>query len=855
MSGPGPFTVSTPVAAPTAPTSLPFVVGSAITPSFVWRDHGRWDALVYPGLKAVCFANGMDFQYHVLDGVAYLTGPKAPKNAPTLVSTAVRATATWVTGTDVGHSDLANNDTMSIRGKVAILTVKFVTTLTPGAAVHEVKRGTSLATTISNFTKMINGTGTDGVEYTLPTLFGSKLPNDYWYEFQRIEVTGTATDTPSSGQNTTTLRARDYGTGGNSYALTEGTDSGVSWSVTTFAGGTAGTGTAPASGTYRGAYANFRSPDGAQSARSPEATVTQDGNFNLTFSGYDTPATRDAIDFFRIFRTTVSGSQFYRVAEDASSPYTDSSSDDTLRATLFSLYGDDTSYRLYQHGYPERYRVHAFFKGCVFGAGADLAAQYSLETASVTVGSDSVTLAVGARPKTDWIGRIFQVAADAGEYRILEVVESTRVLTLERNYEGATNATASYTVTDKRNPCEILWSEPQFLNNWPVDNSEEGVQTSDPHGIVGLVATEDSLLAFTRTNVGRVTGEPEAGFSYRPAYEGMGLFNQSCALKTSGAVYWLGPDGAFGVGATGEPKSISEPEGGPTGIAGTLARINTAAANTIVGNYNPSLKVLRWWVPLDGSPYNTHVLCYSLQTGAWTTDECGPVTAAANVDYQGVTYTLIGDVFGTIWQADLGVVDGAFGFIPVQALSTYTASTRAFACSGTPAFPTTSGGLRGCPFYVKSPTGIIERFIVASNTSSALTATAPATLFTPTAADQVIVGDIFVDTLTCRTDFGIPESDKTAESVTIGFTPDAGQLWAAAGVDSADPSFFLLRSSGLADAVDLSSSDGKKQIVVRRGKGSRVQLRICGFAPDSEVEIIDTAFVVRMRDPNTETIE
>ena len=92
----------------TAPSSLTATVSSALTA--VFRDYGLSDTILLPGLKAILFCNGIDFQYHALDGAQYLTGPLAPGTAPTTASTATRATVVLTLTVAVANGDTVTLD-------------------------------------------------------------------------------------------------------------------------------------------------------------------------------------------------------------------------------------------------------------------------------------------------------------------------------------------------------------------------------------------------------------------------------------------------------------------------------------------------------------------------------------------------------------------------------------------------------------------------------------------------------------------------------------------------------------------------------------------------------------------------
>lgn len=853
MTGIGHFTWDAAGSQTAAATGvLRFTVGSAITPSFVTRDYGAYDPLWWPAQNAVLYANGIDFQYHIIDAVAYTTGPIAPYNAVTLAVTG--ATKASVVGTYTGQP--VNNESFVAGRSPAVggppNPIYKNTLITDGSVTDlQVKIGVDADTTYANLNKGLNGTGTQGVEY---------FDYSVWAGLGNLADGISFTSAHDATANTVTFTDKLYGIIGNTAVSLESVTN-FTFASVTFTGVTVGTGVAPASGTYDYANANLRTADSAQTAIGPEAEITLDGNSNVTVSAWDTPPTRDAIDFARIFRDTVDGSQLFRIGEKAiaSSPYTDSTSDDDIDDTFFNEY-DPAIYRPYSAGYPDRYLCHAMFKGCVFGGGIEPAAQRSAGTVSVTNGSRTVTFSAAAVPKEDWINRTFAVTGDATtDYVLNELVESSRVGTLNKPYEGVTGGTAAYTVTDDRDPCELTYSVPLFINNRPAGNSVKGIVSRDPAGVVGLIAQWGYLNAFTRTDAWRVQGEPEAGFDFNHAYGGCGAWNQSSVVSANGTVFWIGPNGVFGWGGDGEPENLSNPQavqGQPRGIQGTIDAINRDAARVIVGNFNESQQVIRWWVPVDGSPYNNRVIVFSLRSGAFTVDECGPVTDARSMEGpDGATYTVAGGAFGVLWLLDVGNVDGGFGFESVQTISTYTASTRTVALTGSPALPTSAGGLREVPIYVKSANGAIQRGIIAVNTSGGFTLVTPFAT-APAAGDQVNIGDIRLHALSSKSDYGTPESKKMLSSVTVAAVPTTGgQLWVAGSANDADPTLQPRRSDAADDDYDLTSTTGQHQFWIRRGPGNRNQVEIEAFGSGVDIAITNVTVVTRERSADRETVQ
>jgi hypothetical protein len=850
----GAISIST-VGAQTAPAAINMTAGTVISvnsTSLLSKDYGIKDVVFFPSLRAVMFCDGLDFAWHIIDSAGYLTGPLAPSTAPTLTPTAARATSVLTVSGTPANDDLIQ---IGLPGWLGAGYVYAKTTLDTASSANQVKIDGSAANFITNLQKLVNGTGTQGTEYWSGQIAiggdGTPLGTGF-QEYGDVEVS-------TSNATTITFRAMTYGSVGNSYNSRFVVGSNFSFSATpTMSGGTAGTGTAPEAGDYDYGYAYVRmGPTGLEAVTGISPTTSLDMGVNSNVAVAMTASlARDGIGYYRPMRTLTDGTKYYKLDDTASTPYTDDNTDLAISGDFAEIYDASIS-RPFTAGYPDRRRFHATFKGAIFRAGAFLAGKRDdATTASVTGPSpgpatNTVTLSSGSSPKEDWIGRSFRVDATTDEYVITNVVESTRVLTLNRLYVGATNATASYTITDERDAFEIDWSAPLLPNNYPVTNSLKGVYSPDPTGVTGLTTSLDRLCVHTRTGCWDIIGEIDAGFQIVPVGEGMGAFTNLAVVNLEGSLYWLGPDGVFARGDRGIPRSLSSPEvtqsGQPLGISGTIDRINLDAADGIVGQFNPTENVIRWWVPLDESPYNSHVIVYDTQTGAFTLDDCGPVTAAGLViGVDGRYHTVVGDAFGCLWQLDLGTSDGGHGtFEPVTTVSSYAASTLVISLSGTPALPTT--GLEGARLiHVVALTGAYQHATIRSTTADTITLVSPLTT-APVSGDKIIVGGIEFSVRTGHSNFAMPDGRKTLSSVTVDYTEqDLGQLWCAAGYDINDPTIFTLRS-GSVDVAALTNDDGEHQFTFRRGKGRRFTIQFLALTPGYDVEIHGYVPVLRVR--------
>jgi hypothetical protein len=787
--------------------------------------------------------DGTDFQYHAIDSTAYVTGPLSPGAAPVSSSTTSRATATLTFTTDP-----ENNDSFNLTGKSGfIASIYFKTTLATtrvsgvGNAVQIKCSGGagSPATTVANIAAFFNNTGIEGTEYFVLTA-----------DRTAAEIrTLLGINVSSAVSPAVTFRAVDYGSSGNGYLGTEITDSGADWSITNFSGGSAGTHAAstwPVAGTYLHAIARVRSGDRAQTAISPRSTLTQTGDYDMSVGTFGTPPTRDNITHTRVFRSTVNGGeQFYKEGDTTAASYTDSLPDSTIVGEGALLY-DSSKFRPYAAGYPTRRKYGALYRGSVYLTGVIPEAQRTDGTVTVTVGSFAFAFS-GTKYKTDIIGRTLRFGSETNEYVVVDFTESSQSGLLGVVYAGAlAGGGATYTLTDDRNAFGVEWCVPNKINQFPVSNSLEGVSSPDGAGTTGIEAAFDSLVLWTRTGLWQIQGDPSSAVPrFVPVCEGVGAWCGQAVVNADGLLYWLGPDGIWGWDGSGSPQSISNPSnpeaGSPRGIGDTLARINGEQVNGIVSDYNRTENVIRWFVPMDGSTWNNKVVVYDTQTGAFSVDDCPPVTCAASiVGRDGDYHTLVGTAFGEVWELGLSTSDGAYEFDPLQSHSSYAAKTKTVTV-GSSALPTTGDGLKGVLVTkVAANSWPPEIGVVSANTASTFATVSPFST-TPAAGDKYVFGGIGYRIQTGKCDFGLPEMPKRLASVVVSFTPQGsttqGQLFCGASVDDSDPVAKPLRSTALPGWADLTSSLGRHLFVTNTAEGSRTQFELYALLPGFDVSV------------------
>lgn len=841
----------------TAPTTI--VLGTATSVKTGLASWGLYDPIPYAtkDFNSVIFAHGSEAMRYALEGSSLRLGLLPPKAGLTAVSTSQQATSVLTFGasdvTDGARIRVWNTNDGSANGYIY-----FKTTLTPGSAQLQVKVvAGNVDATLTNLYNLLNDAGTEGTDYTYAG-FLAVIPyasaEEYFNELGDIEASAM-----SAAANTVTFRAITPGLNGNTYVSIEVVADGqLTFGGTTFSGGATGSGTAPdfpSAGDRLYALGTVRSTDGALSGASfPYVEFSQSTGAEVTLDNYPAVPSRDGTDFYRVYRTSLGGDLLYKVLDDAADPATDDVGDEELTDRASRYKYDDRIFRPRVSGYPQVGRFGAIWRGRLWLGGAHKAADYSTGTASVTLDSDEVTLSATARPKEDWVGRVFRVASTTVEYVIVDVNPATRVLTLSRAYTGATNATASYTVRDARDPFHLTYSEPTLVNNFPPANGISGITSPDPSGITGVVAMWDSLVVFTRTGVWRVVGDTGA-FLLQPITEGAGCFGNHAVQKVGGLLYWLGPEGVWRWGGVGDPEPLSTlRDSEESDTRDVIRRINTDEGDVVVSNYNPTTRRIRWWVPLDGETSNLHCLRLDVRSGSFALHTAPDITAAATAPGPAGTFvTVAGAADGTLYQLDTGDIDGAFGFEPVQTVASWAAGTRTITLDGT-ALPTSGDALKGIPAVLLPAAGPpYEVLKIASNTNGTVVLAAPPTL-TPADGDYLIVGAIPLDAET-EFDYEQPELLKWLEGLTLSHEVGslATEVWCGASTDSDVPEVFVPRGGSSADSALMTATDGQKHFWLYTERGRVLRIRFLAFARGDKVRL--RGFVPSIRAPLLEEVE
>lgn len=822
-----PLTAEGAVAAPSGIMPLPLPSAESET----YFDAGEMNVLEVPEFGWI-LADGVGPMRLVASSAVYNVGGLAPGAAPTLGGTGTRAT---VVGTWTGQP---TDGQFIVIGRPSFSTVvTFKSTLvTDGTLGHQVKIGASADETFENLQALIQGSGTQGTEYfNVLTYLGLE---DSFQSAYTIEVS--AIDT---GANTITLRYVDYGAIGNSAVSTE-TASNFSFASATFTGGTDGTGSEPSAGTRRYFYTWFRSVDGAETGRSPIASITKTTNENVAVSGL-TASADTSFDFINIYRTTKSGVEFRLVGAvpRASSSFTDDVADDDLSS------GDawnDLLHRAYAEGAVPRGRALALWKGSVWTTGARLHAPYSRGTVAVTEGSATVTFS-GRGVTTRMVGRTFKVDGTSERYTILSVDPTGPTAVLHTEYTGSTDATADFEIVDDYDARRVRRCVQFKYNQWPEDESPGQLDTDDSEGGTALLATKARLFAFTKSSVTAITGEGPESWEMSKVAEDVGCVAPGMVVGVEGGGVFLALDGFYGISPDETLVSISSPKtpkrAPAQGIDGTVARISWAHIAQGYSIYDREQRLVVFGVPLDGDTTPNHEIVFDLQNRTWAVYRRAAWLSACRVSLpDGSLGVIAGDRDGNVWHVGIGESDGFYGTEAVQTLSG-AQTVRTLTVSGTP-FSTSGDGEEGKPVIVLYADGsTVEIGKVASNTSGALEL-AEDLETAPAEDDQIIVGGIAWQARSGFATFGEEYRKKILRSVTLRHAPTSrGEYFFAFAVD--DGAFQLCPVG--TSIGDLTQSDGKVRHKTQ-WPGDTHAINVRGFKPGGRARIRGGVFDVLMRE-------
>ena len=809
--------IKTPIASggtPTQPTVLPFTLPTAMSERWFPRapiSSTNWGE----GFFGPIVANGIDRIRHLADGSVLDTGLLAPMPEEVALSTQWTATPNGARADftfDRSTATPADGSVMVIAGEE--ITLK---TSLDDSTKNQVLIGATASETLDNLRSLLENTTGQGSLY--------HLENPGYYP-SVLEIT-------SKTSSTVVGRLRTYGVVGNKvtaylktgfgFSMSLGSQGTTVGTVGYMENGSDGAGDTLGWGVRNYGYRYYRSKDGATSAYDPLrdsdgqlSSVRKSGDQDVDIAGARISFDADT-DYWEWVRSLKGGKFTYpgRRVVDSGTTDTDDIPDEDLSTDAVERI-NPADYRPFVSGHIPKYRHVEEWKGRLWGGGAIRDEDYAGSTANWTNGSRWVEITNG-EPAEDWIGKTIIPATgldDHGEFLITHIHHEDDAATagkwvvINKVWAGPTGGTA-YTVSDRRNPFELGFSQPLRPNNFPPQNTITGIKGNDDEGITGIVSLEDRLVVFTRSSMWVVMEGGPTLFSLHSISKSVGCVSGQSIVEAEGGIFWLGQDGVYAWAGVGKPEKISSPltQGeSVTGIDGTINRINWPHAHLSHARFCPRARIVEFFVPLDSEIIPEHSIVLDLGSrGVFSMGRGVGLTAHGQVrDSNGVPLCIAGDSLGNIIQIDVGDSDGAYGFDPVTTVT--ASSTTRLVEVGT---GTLSGmDVAGAPAIWLAADGTLTFFQIASHDDDSVVpvedlASAPA------ADDQVIIGGIHMWLKSGR--FTLQEERRwkgIAYAITTHSPVASGEVYPAFSYDQGTPD---VPDRGYT-VIDLTNVEGRTRL-------------------------------------------
>jgi|GEM_PF-2580700 len=530
-----------------------------------------------------------------------------------------------------------------------------------------------------------------------------------------------------------------------------------------FTGGTdpvtlGGVGGSLETGDYRYAPSWYRQIDKARSGIGQWALLDEHPGGDVKIADFPT-AEDPGVDFMRLWRTLVDGLGDYFKVDDVpvtDTEYRDEKSDLEIAGGFGSLLYNPRDYRSREAGYPPKNRFLARHLASIWGGGLSRSAPQE-GTATFTNGSDEIQIDGPWVPTRLWVGRYIRRKGTNEKYVIIDVEEAGALVTIASDYTGDTEANVDFVCEDERQAYATHRATTNFHNQWPA-RPFEGTDGVDADGITSYLARRQALYVWTRGGAWVITGSASGGFAVEPVSDSVGCVNQRVLVMNDNIAYWLeGAAGFYRWDFAGPPQRISNlPFQGstePQGIQGTVDRINWDAVDWAHAVADPDSRLIRWFVPVDGSEYPNYCITLDTKSMTWGEETCPPITSSCRVLLDDGWYIISGDVEGRIWLHDVGDSDGAYEIEPNQSIVSGDGESVTLASA-----PTVD--LTGASVMLVDVTGEQLHLARVSAQAGASLYFREALPWTPQNGDIAVLGAIPQDFIPNRFDAGVKDEEK-----------------------------------------------------------------------------------------------
>lgn len=478
----------------------------------------------------------------------------------------------------------------------------------------------------------------------------------------------------------------------------------------TFGALSASSGGSITEGSHRFRYRYLDRITGYISNPSPEQSLTiaspnQQVAISITASGGGGPIEFSAdtkVTDIIVEMTLFSGEEFFRAATatNAAGSVTVDINDLSLSQQIAAASAGD-----FGHEQPPLLGIIEQHKGRLFGVGSSVRDL----TVGVTNGSASVT---GTGFSEEWDGRAFFVNGDDQTYEITAATPTA--LTLDRDYSGSTNVSAS-AIVRPLSFNRLYWSKAGLPESWDLVDQQALVLNDRGDRVRGLMGRTDALVIFGEHSVDVLSYDLDPALGRLIAIPTEhGLFNQHCLVKAEGEVYGFGPSGFWRLDSA-RPSPIGQQ---------LLDRVrelwDTSQSANFHGCYDPQEEVIHWWFTAINDAEPQYSAVFEVATDRWwlSTWDRGITASAVVPASDGSLQSQVGDEYGYRWWLSNGRQDG----VPPTNPTVLTVDSGATDTVVPVTQALDSGDLDG---VIATRVSTLETALISSNTADTLTLASP----------------------------------------------------------------------------------------------------------------------------------
>lgn len=276
-------------------------------------------------------------------------------------------------------------------------------------------------------------------------------------------------------------------------------------------------------------------------------------------------------------------------------------------------------------------------------------------------------------------------------------------------------------------PQKLIYSKLNEVEAFHPDNYEY-VGKGDGDPIIALQSRREGLLILKRRSIWLLEGDSPADWSLKRISEGIGCVSVRAVQTFNNVSYWWCPaHGPVRWSGEGPVEPLANPSLLPT-VQDILSTTDTSPANVVIDTFQQHVLFI---IPGALQTKNTIILPYLITNGAWMSEYWDPfdVSCAATIPItNGIDAVYMGGYYGDIFQWWVGENDGVDAGLKSGTLPG-TAAIGATSLTLTTALVPLPTRLNGRILLLQNADhSTTLRFVVASNTTTAVTFDRPESL-------------------------------------------------------------------------------------------------------------------------------